>query len=193
MPDVLDDGSYRMSEQLEVLKTVARRLEDAGIPYMVSCSTAMNFYAQPRMTRDIDIVIQVGERDAARVAGLFSKDFFVDEQDVKDAIRALGMFNVIHQDSVVKVDFIIRKGTPYRLMEFQRRRRVDLPGFQVMVVAPEDLLLSKLDWAKESHSELQMKDARNLVESVPDLDWDYVRYWADQLKIAGLLKEIQPG
>ena len=46
-----------MSEQLEVLKLVADRLEQAGMAYMISGSMALNYYAQPRLTRDIDIVI----------------------------------------------------------------------------------------------------------------------------------------
>lgn len=180
-----------MSEQLDVLKTVVLRLEESGIPYMVSGSMAMNLYAQPRMTRDIDIVIQMGERDAERVIKLFSGDFFVDEDDVRDSIRQQGMFNVIHQESVVKVDFIIRKKEPYRLTEFKRRRRMQLPGFAVAVVAPEDLLLSKLCWAKEGGSELQMRDVRNLAEAVQDMDWEYVGSWADQLGIAALLKDVR--
>lgn len=49
-----------MSEQLDVLKLVADRLQHAGIAYMISGSTAMNYYAQPRLTRDIDLVVALG-------------------------------------------------------------------------------------------------------------------------------------
>ena len=48
-----------MSEESEVLKEVCRRLEAADISYMLTGSVAANFYAVPRMTRDIDIVIEV--------------------------------------------------------------------------------------------------------------------------------------
>ena len=62
-----------MSEELEVLKEVARRLDDAGIPYMVTGSIAANFYTVPRMTGDIDIVVELSERDIGRFIPLFEK------------------------------------------------------------------------------------------------------------------------
>ena len=48
-----------MESEADVLKLVASRLNAAGIPYMVSGSMALNFYATPRMTRDIDIVVEI--------------------------------------------------------------------------------------------------------------------------------------
>lgn len=53
-----------MSEQLEFLKTIAARLDSAGIPYMITGSMAMALYARPRMTRDIDLVVECGATDA---------------------------------------------------------------------------------------------------------------------------------
>ena len=61
-----------MLSELEVLKTVITRLDSAGIPYMVSGSIAANFYTTPRMTRDIDIVIELGKEDAEKLFSLFS-------------------------------------------------------------------------------------------------------------------------
>lgn len=46
-----------MSEGLDVLQDISRRLALAGIPYMITGAMAMSLYARPRMTRDIDIVI----------------------------------------------------------------------------------------------------------------------------------------
>ena len=54
-----------MSEALQVLKLVTQRLEEAGIPYMLTGSMALNFCAVPRMTRDIDVVVELREEDAA--------------------------------------------------------------------------------------------------------------------------------
>ena len=152
-----------MSEQLEVLKTVAQRLSQAGIPYMVSGSVAMNFYAQPRMTRDIDIVVHLTPTAARRLPSLFSSDFYVDSDDVAEAVRDEGMFNIIHNTSIVKVDFIVRKENLYRKTEFDRRMTVPIDGTSISIVSPEDLLLSKLCWARDGDSGMQLKDARNIV------------------------------
>jgi len=67
-----------MSEELEVLKTVTQRLNEAGIRYMVSGSIAANYYTVPRMTRDIDIVIELEQSDIDRFVGLFQGDFYID-------------------------------------------------------------------------------------------------------------------
>ena len=180
-----------MSDELDVLKLVAARLDGAGIPYMVSGSMAMNYYAQPRMTRDIDVVVELSATDADRMAALFSPDFYCDVDAIRTAVRQRGMFNVIHDALVVKVDFIVRKDTPYRQTEFTRRRPVTVDGATIRLASAEDLLLSKLYWAKDSRSELQLGDARNLIACVPDLDWPYLTHWAAELSVAALLAEVR--
>ena len=180
-----------MSEQIEVLKAVAGKLSEAGIPYMVSGSVAMNFYAQPRMTRDIDVVVEALPAAWRRLSALFQQDFHTDEEDIRESLRTRGIFNIIHRAAMVKVDFIVRKDAPYRRVEFERRRALTLEGTEIWAASPEDLLLSKLDWAKDSRSELQLRDARNLVVSVPEMDWGYLSKWAAELGVAGLLDEVR--
>jgi hypothetical protein len=180
-----------MADELDILKLVAARLDAARIPYMVSGSMAINYYAQPRMTRDVDIVVELDSRDADRVTALFAPDFLCEVEAVRDAVRRRGKFNIIHGASIVKVDFIVRKDLPYRLEEFARRRSVDIGRAAVWMVSPEALLLSKLHWAKDSRSELQMRDARNLIACVADLDWSYVEKWAAELSVSSLLVEVR--
>ena len=180
-----------MSEQLDVLKLVAERLQRADIAYMISGSIALNYYAQPRLTRDIDIVVALRREDAERVTNLFAEDFYIDAEAVYNAIAQLGMFNIIHYDHVLKVDFIVRKETPYRQEEFAWRIAIEIDGATLWLVTAEDLLLSKLVWAAESHSEMQLQDVRSLIRSVADFDWTYIERWADALTIGELLREVR--
>jgi len=179
-----------MSEELDVLQEVAQRLAGAHISYMVTGSMAANFYAVPRMTRDIDVVIELSVRDVDRLVRLFESDFYVDRDMIQTAVRGQGMFNLIHTRLLVKVDFVVRKDSPYRIEEFSRRRRVSLKGGEVVLVAPEDLILSKLDWAKDSRSEVQLADVRGLLASVGDLDREYLERWARRLGIEDLYREV---
>src|SRR5882762_3109363 len=172
-----------MSEELDVLKTVTQRLNDAGIPYMLSGSLAANYYATPRMSRDIDLVIDLRENDIDRFLGLFAHDFYADREDIAEAVAARGMFNLIHNQCVLKVDFIIRKDSPYRKTEFDRRKKVDVQDSPVWIVSPEDLILSKLWWSKESFSEMQTKDIQNLLRTVENLDQAYIEKWVGQLEL----------
>lgn len=176
-----------MLSELDVLRDVCARLEKAGIDYMLTGSMAMNYYAQPRMTRDIDMVVALDERDAGRIAAAFRSDYYVPEEAVQRAVHEMGMFNLLHLDSVVKVDMIVRKEAPYRQAEFARRTRVNLPGFPAWLAAREDLILSKLAWALDSGSELQLRDVRNLLAETADMA--YLRQWAPALGVSKLLED----
>lgn len=154
---------------------------------MLTGSMAMNYYAQPRMTRDIDMVVALEERDAGRIAAAFGSDYYVPGEAVQRAARERGMFNLLHLDSVVKVDMIVRKDAPYRRAEFARRKRVDLAGFPAWLASREDLILSKLAWALDSGSELQMRDVRNLLAEPADMA--YLRQWAPALGVSKLLED----
>lgn len=179
------------SEELEVLTTVARRLDDLGIPYMVTGSMALNYYAVPRMTRDIDVVVELSSGDADRLSEAFRGDFYVDPEAVRRAIEERGLFNLIHGASVVKVDFVVRKESEYRYHEFSRRRRIRVEDQELYVVAPEDLIISKLDWARQTRSEVQLADVRNLLTGVPDLDEAYLAHWTGRLGLDALYREVR--
>jgi len=174
-----------VSAELEVLQDAVARLEGAGIAYMLTGSVALSYYAEPRMTRDVDLVVELADRDAKSVVALFAPDYYVSEADVGQAIASRTMFNVLHLGKVVKLDFIVRKDTAYRRREFERRKHVPMPGFEAWIVSREDLILSKLVWAKESGSELQMRDVRALLAA--NVDEAYLRGCADELSVAELL------
>ena len=178
-----------MTEELEVLTTVTGRLEAAGIACMVTGSFAANYYAVPRMTRDIDLVVELSAGDADRFCTLFEGDFYLDRAAVRAAITDRGAFNLIHLAHVVKVDCIVRKDSEYRRTEFARQRRGQIEGHGVALVAPEDLIISKLDWMRETRSEVQLGDVRNLLRSVPDLDEHYLTHWTERLGLDALYRE----
>ena len=79
-----------MSAELRVLKTVVERLRKSRIAYMITGSVAANFYMLPRMTRDIDIVIEVESKNIDALFGLFKKDFYIDRDAIAQAIREKG-------------------------------------------------------------------------------------------------------
>ena len=181
-----------VSDELEILKSVTAKLDSARIPYMVTGSMAANYYATPRMTRDIDLVVELSDEDVDRVVGLFHNEYYIDPDMVRQAVQNQFMFNMIHNALVVKVDCVVRKNSEYRREEFARRRTITVAGQRMTIVAPEDLVLSKLDWAKESRSQIQLDDVRNLLRSVEGLDADYLSRWADRLGLTALYQEVRP-
>lgn len=169
-----------MRTLLQLLDFVTQALEQGQIPYMVSGSLALNEYAIPRMTMDIDIVIDIQEEDITALRGIFSEDFFFDDVAAATEIKQRGMFNVLDTTSGFKIDFMVRKDTLYRRTEFERRKFVQSSGFAAWMVSPEDLIISKLDWIQVLQSDRQHADISKLLTR-SDLDRGYIRYWIAEL------------
>ena len=178
-----------MSEELEVLKIVTRRLREAGINYMISGSIAVNYYTIPRMTRDIDVVIELKQGDIDKFVGLFEDDFYINRETVANEVSREGMFNLIYNQYVFKIDFIIKKSSEYQQGAFSRRKQVLIEQSPMWFVSAEDLVISKLVWAKDSHSEMQLKDIRNLIETVDNLDLKYIDNWVREFGLEQIYKE----
>ena len=175
--------------EIDVVKDISRRFEQAHIPYMLTGSMAMNYYAQPRMTRDIDVVIAMTADDVAEVVALFRADYYINEQNIRESLAHESIFNLIHHDSVIKVDCIIRKSSEYRKLEFERRQKISVRDFTTFIVSKEDLIISKLFWAKDSRSEIQLGDVRNLLAS--GYDDVYLQRWTRELGLDNLFRECR--
>ncbi len=176
-----------MQNELDILRDLANRFSQVGIQYMLTGSFALNYYAQPRMTRDIDVVVELERNDIDIVIALFEDEYYVPRNAVARAVVNQSLFNIIHKESVIKVDCIIRKNTEYRRVEFERRRRATVNDIDIWIVSKEDLIISKLYWAKDSHSEFQLRDVKNLLKS--GYDAVYLRKWTKKLGLSDLLKE----
>jgi len=174
--------------ELDVLRDVSQRLTAGGVAFMLTGSMAMNYYAQPRMTRDIDLVVKVASEQIDQLIGMFASEYYVDRTMVAKAIAQRSMFNLIHNETIIKLDCIILKSDQYRQQEFARRKRVSLGDFETWIVSREDLILSKLYWARDSKSELQLRDVRNLLMS--DCDMTYLESCAEDLGVKALLSEV---
>ncbi|HXQ70139.1 MAG TPA: nucleotidyltransferase, partial [Pyrinomonadaceae bacterium] len=159
--------------ELDVLRDVSRRLESAGISFMLTGSVAMNYYSQPRMTRNIDLVVSLNEAQTEEFFRLFESAYYFDRQSVAEAISRRRIFNLIHNDAVIKVDCVVLKTDAYRQEEFARRKQINLGDFETWIVSREDLILSKLFWARDSKSEMQLRDVLNLLST--DCDMEYLR------------------
>jgi hypothetical protein len=159
--DALKRDRFIVNE-IDIVRDISARFERAQIPYMLTGSMAMNYYAQPRMTRDIDVVIEIAPADVERLTALFRPDSYLSEQNIRDSLSHESIFNLIHLESVIKVDCIVHRRGEYRRLEFGRRQRIAICEFTTYIVSKEDLIISKLFWAKDSHSEIQLDDVRNL-------------------------------
>ena len=178
-----------MLDELNVFKQAIQKLNENSIPYMVSGSVAMNYYSIPRMTRDIDIVIEIDNPE--KFYNLFKDSYYINYKSFKKAVSEKKMFNIININEVIKIDFILRKDSEYRKLEFGRRIKKKIDNFFIYLATIEDLILSKILWSKESLSDIQLNDVKNLLEQ-KEIDFKYIKKWAEKLGVSNLLKKISP-
>lgn len=158
---------------------------------MISGSVAMNYYTVPRMTRDIDIVVELNPEDVDRFIRLFQKDFYIDEEMVKKSIKKKSLFNIIHNKYVFKIDFIVKGKSKFQNISLSRRKKVLIDDNLMWFISAEDLILAKLLWAKESYSELQLSDIKNLFEGVRSLDKRYIKENVFDMGLEEILRKIE--
>jgi hypothetical protein len=167
----------------EFLRRVIEILDEAGVPYMLTGSLASAYYAIPRATQDLDVVIATDEGGVEEIVrGLQNAEWYVDRNAAVEAYRTRGQFSAIDPSSGWKVDFIIRKDRPYSRTEFDRRERVSLLDLEVSIASLEDILIAKLEWSRLGDSALQRRDVQQLLERAWErLDRDYVEKWVEEL------------
>jgi hypothetical protein len=166
---------------LELLRKVCNQLDEHEIKYMVSGSIASNIYTIPRLTRDIDIVIELSENRIEEFIGLFPNSYY-DKGTIREEVNRIGMFNIIDHSTGFKIDFIIRKNTEYHNFAFQRRRRVKEFDTELWVVELNDLIIAKIIWIQQYQSERQIFDIQNLLLN-PETDINYIKDWCDKLQL----------
>ncbi len=157
-----------VNEIFDTLNDVVVRLNDLGVEYMVTGSVAMSGYVTARATMDIDVIIEIEHSDIQRFEQRFAGDYYVSLESIRRARESYSMFNVLNFTTGIKVDFITRKPNKFEAEKFRRRRRSKIGAIEFWVISKEDLILSKLWWAKDSHSDRQFEDVRRLIESGAD-------------------------
>ncbi|MBI4648698.1 MAG: hypothetical protein HY738_19465 [Bacteroidia bacterium] len=166
----------------ELLRRITKLLEINHIQYMLSGGLALNAYTVPRMSLDIDFIIELHKANINKFLEIFKHGYYINSDVVMDELKRRGMFNVIDHLTGFKIDFIILKDSEYRRLEFARRRRERIADFEVWIVSPEDLIVSKIFWIQSLYSDRQINDIKNLL-TVPDLDKEYIKNWCGRLKL----------
>ncbi len=168
------------SVEFPTLWKVIDRLGRENISYMLTGSMAVNVYGHARATNDFDIVLQINRHHVPKLIKLFEKDFYISREAIEEALRQQSMFNVIDNETIFKVDFIIAKEDPFSRQQFERRQKITVGDKEIYVISPEDLILSKLEWSQTSLSEIQERDIQNILRILDkNMDWQYLEKWAN--------------
>lgn len=179
--------------QSELLRRVLEQLQMLGVPAMLTGSFASSLHGAPRATHDIDLVVDLQASQAAALVAAFPPpEFYLSQPAVDEAIRARGMFNLLSVDSGDKIDFWLLTDDPFDQARFARRTPAQLGALSLDVSTPEDTILTKLKWARDSGgSEKQMQDVRRVYELLGEkLERAYLEGWVDRLGVRELWERV---
>jgi hypothetical protein len=180
-----------MTSQTEVFRKVLSELNAAGIEYMIVGSLAASAHGFVRDTHDLDLVVVMSSDSVRLLAERLGDNFYFDVEGAVTAVDEADMFNVIHYETSVKIDFWSLKQDEFARTQFSRRQSDNTWGIPTFVETPEDTVLSKLLWNKITPSDRQINDVRGILKIKKDsLDHDYLLAWAARLGIAEELSKL---
>lgn len=182
---------------ISAVKPVVEAFDKLGIPYYIGGSVASSTYGLARSTLDIDMVSDLKSENVHKLVKILEASYYIDEDMILDAIQRRSSFNLIHLETMFKVDVFVAKEGSYHKEAFVRRRKDTLdeddPTVEFYLVSPEDIILNKLDWYRLGGgvSERQWNDVLGVLKVQRNLlDMKYLRHWASELGLVDLLERV---
>jgi hypothetical protein len=163
------------------------------VPYLIGGSLASTLYGMIRTTQDADIITEMGAAHIQPFVLALQNEFFIDEEMIAESIQRNSSFNIIHKESMFKVDVFIPRPCPFQRSQLARARKQTFSletEVSAKFASPEDIILSKLEWYRMGGevSDRQWRDVLGVLKTREgELDLDYLGKWANELKVTDLL------
>ncbi len=160
----------------ELLKRIAKALDDEGLAYMVIGGQAVLIYGEPRFTRDIDITVLVTPQNLNKVLEVVRRaglEILVDD-DIEKFVKDTWVLPAYDPDSGFRVDFIF-SWTPYEKQAVERGRVIEVLGYPVKFASPEDIIILKMISGRGR----DLEDIAGIVRRVKNLDIEYIFQWLE--------------
>ena len=183
----------KKTDIIAALDMVIDCFEKLGIEYYIGGSVASSVYGIARATMDVDLIANVEIHQTDNLVKALEKDYYIDAGMITNAIHERTSFNLIHLETMFKIDVFILKNQPYDSKALSRRQPDTLDeesSRKFYLSSPEDVILNKLQWYHTGGriSEQQWKDVLGVLKVQSDrLDLKYLKYWASILNLSDLL------
>ncbi|MCP4427305.1 MAG: hypothetical protein GY803_22685 [Chloroflexi bacterium] len=183
------------SDIVAATKPVVEAFEKLNIAYYIGGSVASSTYGMARATMDVDMIAAIKPHHVGALVQQLESAYYIDADMALNAINRQSSFNLIHLETMLKVDIFILKDGPYHRAALQRRRQDTLDEApqktEFYFVSAEDIILSKLDWYRMSGgvSDRQWNDVLGVLKvQKQSLDMAYLEHWAAKLQLDDFLQ-----
>jgi len=180
---------------LQAITPVITAFEKLSVPYYIGGSIASSVYGISRATMDVDVVADIKASHVTPLKQLLENKYYIDEEMITDAILRMSSFNLIHLETMIKIDVFVNKPASYTAEAFRRKKKDTLEeseeAYTFYFASPEDIVLNKLLWyeAGERVSERQWLDVIGVIKvQGVKLDMEYLKHWGKILKLSDVLK-----
>lgn len=174
------------NDPIEVTLKVTGALEKLGVPYLIGGSLASTLYGMVRTTQDSDIITAICPEHIRPFITALEGEFYIDDEMMAEAIQRQSSFNIIHRESMFKVDVFIPRPSPFQQSQLARVQRQTFQletSLSANFASAEDTILSKLEWYRLGGevSERQWRDVLGVLKTrVGELDLEYLHKWAPE-------------
>ena len=177
-----------MTPQDSLTLQVADALLACEIPYLLAGSFASNFYGIPRSTEDADFVLQIAGGVSADFAAKLGAGFELDPQLSFETITGTHRQYLRHVRTAFKIELFMLSKDAHDQERFARRCEQNLFGRKVWLLSPEDVIITKLRWARSKDED----DVRDVISVQREkLDWPYIQKWCQVHRTLDLLSKIR--
>ncbi len=191
--------SMKNYDLLAAIQPIVAAFDQLGVQYSIGGSVASSAFGIPRTTLDVDMVSDLKTEHVNQLVSLLEPSYSIDTELILEAIHSRSSFNLIHLDTMLKIDVFILKNESYYEESFQRRRKEQLDeneedqsNIQFYLFSPEDVILHKLNWYRNSQSasEHQWNDVLGVLKvQRRSLNIEYIRHWALKLNLTHLVEQ----
>lgn len=178
----------------DLMRVLVDALEGRRIPYMIVGSMATITYGDPRFTNDIDVVVILAANDVDALCDAFpAPEYYFPRNAASDAVIQHFQFNIIHNQSGLKIDVIVSDDTEFSRCQFARRVRVAAEdGSEAWFASPEDVIIKKLEYYKEGRSEKHIRDVAGVLKvKAGKIDYAYIEMWTERLQLSDVWQELK--
>lgn len=178
----------------DIIDKLARLFKKYKVSYLLTGSYAVSYWGRPRATHDIDFVVEIKATELTVILNIvkgLGKGFGFDQNQIELAVKDCWQFNVLHDETGIKIDFWVVKDDDFEKKKFQRKVTTKVFDEKISIISAEDLILTKLLWNKQVFSERHMRDCVGIWQvQKGNLDLNYLKSWAKKLGVTELLREV---